>query len=474
VTLALALFSVFGLLGCGSSGGGSSAEAVIAVDPVDLAPGLTVAELAWPASEGPVENYLVFASRNGGVYNYNQTVIDPTANIPGQPGDTVQITVVAVSPTGEVSESSPPSPPLIFHAAEAGAEALVAQAAASGVAPLAATEAATEAASEAATESDETTLADAADVTESEAQETPEADVADEETTSPLAQATRALLLGADARLPERGLSLEASQWLQAQVDQEIAAGVSLVGTGHRFRASEGNADALSDLVWQDHAGQLFVSDGQSVLDSDDLAATFDEAPRLGATERFLGLADFDGDGQGDWLLENTSTGAVWVVDGESGLSLFADPTDATAQLAGHGDFDGDGRAELLWLDAHNRPQITRPGDAAPALDPAGFESPSGFEFLAIADLDGNGLDDLLGRGSDGMLVIAYTIDSDTPDAPALTVEWQAGPADLAEGLDLVATLDLDGDGAAEIAWLNGESLEIWNAESGLQMTFGP
>ncbi len=35
--------------------------------------------------------------------------------------------------------------------------------------------------------------------------------------------------------------------------------------------------------------------------------------------------------------------------------------------------------------------------------------------------------------------------------------------------VDLIATLDLDSDGAAELAWLHGDSVEIWNAESGLK-----
>jgi hypothetical protein len=493
VTLALfAVLAVFGPLGCGSSGGGSSAEAVIAVDPVDLAPGQTLAQLAWPASEGPIDNYLVFESRNGGAYEFSQVVTEPTAEVSGQPGDSIRVTVIGVSPTGEASESSPPSPPLIFHAAEAAAA--VAQAASSGVAPVGTTEAAPAPAA-----TDETTeIADAAHELLDETQEALEADDVegiDEEATSPITRATRALLLGADARLPGRELSSHASQWLQAQVDQEIAAGVSLVGTGRR------NEDALRELVWRDHAGQLFVSDGQSLLDSDDLATTFDEAFRLGTTERFVGLADFDGDGQGDWLFEDTSTGEVWMVggavdgvdDGESDLSLWADPMDAETQFAGQGDFDGDGRAELLWLGADNGLLIARPGGEAPTLDPAAIDpaaihaatihsatlhlaamAPDGFETLAIADFDGDGRDDLLGRGPDGRLVIGFSIESGTAEVPELGMAWQSGAAQTTLGLDLVATLDVDGDGAAEIAWLNGDVLEIWGAESGLQMSFGP
>jgi hypothetical protein len=100
--------------------------------------------------------------------------------------------------------------------------------------------------------------------------------------------------------------------------------------------------------------------------------------------------------------------------------------------------------------------------------------APDGFETLAIADFDGDGRDDLLGRGPDGRLVIGFSIESGTAEVPELGMAWQSGAAQTTLGLDLVATLDVDGDGAAEIAWLNGDVLEIWGAESGLQMSFGP
>ncbi len=457
MALVFGLIAVLGLLGCGESGGGSGAPpgaaAVIAVDPVNLAQGQTVAQLAWPPSEGPIEHYVVFESRNGSGYTFSQITVVASADVTGVPGDTLQITVIAVGTNGELSESSPPSPPLIFHPPETSIAAVMAQSAPGGGAPMVVATAEEETPSNA----DPTEIAEE---TTEPAPETADAEASDEETSSLLATTLRALLLGADTRLPESGLSSEASQWLQSQVDREIAAGVSLAGTGHQ------DDDALRDLVWQDHAGQLFVSDGQNFLDADDLPSTFAEALRLNATERFVGLADFDGDGQGDWLIEDTATGEVWVIDGVTDQSTASDQLDPETRLAGHGDFDGDGQAELLWIGVDNGLQLERPGGVAPSLDPMA-SSPDGFEFLAIADLDGNGHDDLLGRAADGTLLMALVVE--TVDSAELVLTWQAGPADTTEGLDLVATLDLDDDGAAEIVWLNGDDLEIWDAESGLE-----
>lgn len=455
-TLALVLAWLVVLTGCSGGSGGSAAvaSAVVAVDPVHLAPGQTAAQLAWPASAGSVDNYLVFESRNGSPYAFSTLSATPAVNIVGTGGDSVQITVVAVSTTGQMSESSPPSPPMIFHDAPAAAVARVAAPSAgapTAVAAVNADEADALSVSDNASDNASTNASD--DASDDAFADT--ANAADgDSTVSRIAQAVRALLLGGDARLPEAGLSAEADRWLQAQVDHELSAGVALAGTG---RADD---DDLRELIWRDNAGQLFVSNGQSALDTDDLPATFIEAVRLRATERFVGLADFDGDGRGDWLLEDMSTGDVWVVDGETSETISTN-TALDTKLAGHGDFDGDGRAELIWATADGRLDIMSiDGELA-----ASITASDGFELLAIADLDGNGRDDLLGRNLDGALVMALATGTDAE----LRIDWHPGCADSTAELDLIGTADVDEDGTAEIAWLNGDALEIWSAEAGLE-----
>lgn len=482
--IAFCLATFLGLLGCetpgGGGGGGAPVSAAIAVDPVYLTPGQTTARLAWPASDGPIDSYFVFESRNGSGYAFTTLVSNASTTITGTPGDRVQITVIGVSPSGEVSESSPPSPPMIF---QAGASPAVAAVVPSGATPITATESASDTRSNGETGSSESEVASTTDDRNGDEDSLENADAREESTESNrLAQAIRELLLGADARLPESGLSAVASRWLQGQVDQEIAAGVSLAGTGRA------NDDPLRELVWLDQAGQLFVSDGQNFLDSEDSPSTFEEALRLRATERFVGLADFDGDGRGDWLVEDTVTGEVWMIDGATDESVPSVLHDADSRLAGLGDFDGDGRSELLWIGTDNRLRVTRPGAymETMAISAAG---PEGFELLAIADLDGNGLDDLLGRNADGSLSMALALatdsqsmddldsgdpydygDSATGGSPVV-LEWRSGTSELSDQLDLVATLDVDEDGAAEIAWLNGDSLEIWTADQGHRTT---
>jgi hypothetical protein len=76
-----------------------------------------------------------------------------------------------------------------------------------------------------------------------------------------------------------------------------------------------------------------------------------------------------------------------------------------------------------------------------------------------VADFDGDGVDDLLGRAEDDTLVLILTVKDD-----AGRIESRMTPTttiDLGRRSPL-ATVDLDADGAAEVVWLDGEAIEVW------------
>jgi len=452
-TFALATIALALLGGCSSAGGGSGEIASAnnessAQDPIYLDPGQTAAVLGWSPSEGRVERYLVFEARNGAEFTFHSSTEATSFEITGSPGESVQISVMALSASGDPSETSPASAPIVFQAEEAE------------IASIAKRTASPRTTSERAAVVEERGVAERNqdDVAKPQTEATEVAASAEVETeTSDLPRSLRALLIGGDARLPEQGLSPAARDWLQARVDTEISAGVTLMGTGWD------DDDTLRDVIWLDAAGQLLVSDGQALLEVEDVPATFMEALQLEPTERFIGLADFDGDGRGEWLLEDTATGEIWTVGGRSDANLAA-PSAPDSRLAGHGDFNGDGQSELLWMAPDRTIALTQPGGAPPLLQADSFH-PRGFEPLAIADLDGNGRDDLLGRDAEGRLVMALSSNEEGP----IEIQWHAGPESSTDGLDLIATLDLDSDGAAELAWLHGDSVEIWSAESGIR-----
>ncbi len=457
----LGLLAVLILAGCGedvydfsggSGGEGRGASAVIEVDPVYLEPGVTSAKLEWADSVGVVDNYLVFESRNGSSFDYATTTAGSFVQIAGKAGDTVQISVVAVGPNGQLSESSVPSAPFIFQTATAAAVSVTA--APSGAAPVAftASPTQTELASNEATSVEakpdppSTGLSpDPVTATESEVTAKPET----------LSSSLKETLLLSNVRLPIEPLTPAASAWLQRQVDAELDMAVSLVGTGHA------DADMVSEIVWQDPTGQLFVTSGADALSAPDLATTLQTRIRLGATERFIALADLEGDAIADWLIEDTETHQVWIIDGVSGHARAAEAPNATDRLLGLGDFDGNGWPELLWRSENDRLVLTHAApttaDAAASARIDAF-APEATTVLAIADFDGDGRDDILGLSPRDTLEVGLVAVGEGSDP--LGLAWIDTGILVQEDQTVLATLDSEDGGGAEAALLSDDIVE--------------
>lgn len=453
------------------SEGGSEAAAtpsspVAAATTIDLPPGQTSATLGWAPSDGIVDSYFVYISRNDAAFEPLAPVATPRVTIQGSAGDSVQIVVLAINSTGLTSEASPPSPKLVFHGEEgsvAAATTLEREDAAvvvASTADLSQTQT-TEVSNDSTTSTDlASTSPEATDPTNA----TDATDATDSETRpAEMSLSTRELLVRADARFPVTALSDSADHWIQTRVEEQFSAGVRLVGTGER------NRDALRELVWQDHSGQLFVSDGQAVVDSArtaDVPLTFEEGIRLRSAERFVALADFDANGIGDWLIEDGATGELWILSGDS-----LEVTNARSaregldwELVGTGDFDGDGRTELVWQQPDGILRFGHPSAQVP-LEDVLFPIEANSRFLTVADLDGDGRDDLLTVDLEGRLHSTRVVTVGT----RLGLESRPGPLLPSDGLEMLVTLDVDEDGRAEIAWLNAGELEIWDPESGPQ-----
>ena len=71
-----------------------------------------------------------------------------------------------------------------------------------------------------------------------------------------------------------------------------------------------------------------------------------------------MGVTDFDGDGQRDYLLFNASTrqSAIWYLSGVTLLRGVYGPTIASGyQLIGTADFNGNGKPDYLLYNASTR-----------------------------------------------------------------------------------------------------------------------
>jgi hypothetical protein len=85
---------------------------------VDLDPGITEVQFAWPEASGPVAGYYVYASVNGASDELIHAVPAPTSlPIPGSPGDTLIVSVSAFSEGGATGPQSSQSEAVRFTAA---------------------------------------------------------------------------------------------------------------------------------------------------------------------------------------------------------------------------------------------------------------------------------------------------------------------------------------------------------------------
>ncbi|MHA7837973.1 MAG: FG-GAP repeat domain-containing protein [bacterium] len=494
----LGLVLALTLTGCDEDGDDPSGSPATpaAVAAIDLDPGQTSVRLGWTASVGPVEQYLVLQARNGGSWTFLDQVDEPSVVVRGKADDEVQILAIAAGRNGTSSPPSPPSPILRFRPAPPAAASPPAAAVAvrrGGGGPTVSRSRASTAAPgpersglepAGARRADEPTRPTPGDSDPREAPEVSEAGAEEPPATTSasgrLSTAARARLLRARPRWVLPTLSDRAARWLEARVDEHGVAGVRLVGAGL------GDADEMSELVWRDAAGQIFVSDGAATAAGEGGALELEETVRLRPTERLAGLADVDGDGTGDWLIEETSGGEIWIVDGATGETRAARERAETeirpARLAAHADLDGDGRAELLWRDREGSLFLSgaEPRLSEERIEPlAGAPSESlslpippmpAEALLSVADLDGDGVDDFVTRDRDGRLELVFTVwneAKETGGARTIRFATVAGAERPTEGLDLLAALDLDGDGRAELAWLNGDAVELWDPQLG-------
>jgi hypothetical protein len=176
-------------------------------------------------------------------------------------------------------------------------------------------------------------------------------------------------------------------------------------------------------------------------------------------------LGDFDGDGDADLVLRNTTSGrlAFWYLDGllRVGAALVDGPVDTAWRLAGAGDLDGDGRADLLWQHPLSGQLLAWLLDAAaghrevaPAPSSTGDAA---LEVISVADFDGDaGADFVLRHASSGELSIWRIVD--LARAEALPVS----PAALADPQwRLAVAADVDRSGSLDLVWQHATTKRI-------------
>src|SRR5439155_1138742 len=128
------------------------------------------------------------------------------------------------------------------------------------------------------------------------------------------------------------------------------------------------------------------------------------------------------GDGRGDILWRNTSTGQnyIYFMNGtaiKSNEGPIRTVADQNWQVAGIGDFDGDGKADILWRNAstgENYVYLMAALTVKPAEGYLRTLSDLAWQIAAVGDYDGDGKSDLLWRSSSTGQNYLYPMDGTT------------------------------------------------------------
>ena len=169
-------------------------------------------------------------------------------------------------------------------------------------------------------------------------------------------------------------------------------------------------------------------------------------------------VADVDGDGNADLVWRNTSTGdvAVWLMNGLTvGSTGFPGGVPTEWTIAGVRDMNGDGNADLVWRN-------TSTGDVAVWLmngltvGSTGFPGgvPTEWTIAGVGDMDGDGNADLVWRNTSTGDVAVWLMNG-------LTVGSTGFPGGVPTEWTIAGVGDMDGDGNADLVWRNTSTGDV-------------
>jgi hypothetical protein len=162
------------------------------------------------------------------------------------------------------------------------------------------------------------------------------------------------------------------------------------------------NGDGKSDiLLFNSSTGQVYIwlMDGTTIAGQGSPWTLGPSSPW-----QIAGVGDFNGDGKSDILLHQSSTGQVylWLMDGTT-ISDQGSPwilgTDSPWQIVGHGDFNGDGNEDILLFNSSSGQVYTWLMNGTTISDQGSvwiLGPGSTWQIAGVGDFNGDGKSDIL------------------------------------------------------------------------------
>ena len=213
------------------------------------------------------------------------------------------------------------------------------------------------------------------------------------------------------------------------------------------------NGDGHSDVLWGNASGVYY----EWLLNGSAFSAQSLGLPGYTAA----GIGDVDGDGKADivWFSPGTGEVRVWRMNGSAVLGTHLLGTvSAGWTIQGVGDVNGDGKADIVWMNATGQVVAwlsnwngTTLSYTVRSLGSVG----TGWSVAGVADLNGDGIDDIVWFHAPSGSVYAWTLS-------ASGIGSVASIGMVTPGWTIKKVGDFDGDGKADLLWQSGTFNVVW------------
>ena len=232
-----------------------------------------------------------------------------------------------------------------------------------------------------------------------------------------------------------------------------MSLGWHVVGTG------DFNGDNKDDILWRNDSGTIRDWLGTATGGFTDNA--LNTGAGVSTSWTVAGTGDFNGDGKDDILWRNADTGAVsnWLGSATGGFTDNYNNARSSAplswQIAAIGDFNGDGKGDILWRNTSTGVVTdwlgTATGGFTDNYNAARASVPLSWQIVGSGDFNGDGKDDILWRNT-GTGVITDWLGT---ASGGFSDNFNNSHAGVPTNWTIAGTGDFNGDGKDDILWRN-------------------